>query len=102
MSFQNAKIICTGADPAKYHTRAEPRGSLGFVMGVSQLREFQKCPDRWLRGYNPPDSTAKEFGSLLDCIALTPKQFPVRYAVQPESYFHQKDKIEKDWHNGAS
>src|SRR5579863_1384888 len=52
-------------------------------MSPSALKEFAKCPSRWLAGYESPDSDAKRYGSMLDCILLTPERFEKAYAVLP-------------------
>lgn len=88
--IQNAKIVAVGVEPQAYHTQEAKRGSVGFAMSPSQLKEFSKCPDRWVRGYEPPQSEAKDYGSLLDCRLLTPDLFPKRYAVRPATYTNDK------------
>jgi exodeoxyribonuclease VIII len=51
-----------------------------------------QCPKRWVTAYptddgpgyyEPPESEAKRFGELVDCLFLTPSQFHHRYAVVP-------------------
>ena len=93
MSFQNCKILCTGADSEKYH--ADPigedgkiirRGDMGFPISSSVLRDFAACPKAWRDGKMASESKAMRYGSLLDCLALTPEQFDQRYAVIPPTY----------------
>jgi len=86
MSFQNCTIVGKDFNPVVYHQTLRQRGTVEFPMSSSSLREFGKCPLCWLRGYQPPDSKAKDFGSVLDALLLTPKQFLDRYAVQPATY----------------
>lgn len=97
MSFTYAKIVCKDANPADYHRQDCKRGDAGFVIGSSALRDFASCPARWLAGYEAPESEAKRYGSLLDCLALTPGQFDKRYAVQPSHYTRDGEK--KEWRN---
>jgi exodeoxyribonuclease VIII len=65
------------------------------------LKAFAECPSRWKAGYQSPDSDAKDWGSLLDCVLLTPDQFKMRYAVKPATYNDAKTGEEKPW-NGNS
>jgi len=106
MSFQNAKIVGIGVNSDAYHSQPiENRGSKDFVMSPSSLKLFSECPSRWKSGYQPPESDAKDFGSLLDCLLLTPDQFESRYAVKPLTYPADGKKgeptTEKPW-NGNS
>ena len=108
MSFQNVKIECASADPREYHLQlpnqvAIPRGDRDFAMSSSALRAFDQCPARFLKGYQPPATEAKDFGNLLDCALLTPDQFEARYAVQPLVYGSTaRDPETKPWNNNAT
>lgn len=84
--FQNARIISTDTDDRDYHANkaSVQRGSPEYRVSPSTLKEFDKCASRWLRGYNPPESDAKDYGKLLDTLVLTPNEFERRYAVRPE------------------
>lgn len=86
MSFQKCQIVGKGIDSSKYHDVEVKRGDAAFPVSPSMLRAFAPCPSRWLAGYTPPPSEAKAWGSLLDCLALTPLQFPSRYATRPATY----------------
>jgi hypothetical protein len=87
MSFQACKIAGRGVAPASYHAPSSfGRGDAQFPMSVSQIKEWQHCPARWRAGYQPPPSSAKDFGSLFDCLLLTPGEFQRRYAMQPSHY----------------
>lgn len=87
----NAEIVAVGVDAEEYHNNGQlTRGHSDYPMSSGALREFRKCPARWQRGYTPPDSEAKAFGSLLDCLVLTPEQFDSRYAVRPATYKNEK------------
>lgn len=90
MSIQNAKVVGISIDSDVYHRQEAQRGSPEFSMSPSQLKEFARCPDRWRRGYNPPGSDAKAYGSLIDCRLLTPELFAQRYAVRPVTYRNEK------------
>jgi len=82
-----AKATLVGpTDPTVYHRQPAKRGDLGFVMTRSELMEFHRNPRRWKNGYALPDSKSLRWGSLLDCLVLTPDQFPLRYAVTPVTY----------------
>lgn len=88
MSFQNARIVSVNADPTKYHLplAGVERGDPRLIVSSSMLREFGHCPSRWKAGFVSADTDAKDYGSLLDCRALTPEQFPARYVIQPATY----------------
>ena len=85
-TFTNAKVIQTAADAALYHAQTAERGTLGFQVSQGMLREFDRCPLRWVRGYTPPDGKAKAWGSMLDCLLLTPEEFEWRYPLRPDTY----------------
>lgn len=86
MSFRNAKVHPVSVSPAEYHDVTMPRGQSAYPVSPSMLKEFAKCPDRWVRGYVPPDSDAKDRGNLLDTLILTPELFDIRYKVRPLTY----------------
>lgn len=99
--IQNAKIVSVDTDPFEYHQPQEAaRGAPEFIMSASALKLFAECPGRWQRGYEPPDSDAKRYGSALDAQILTPALFAERFAVKPATYRNDKGE-EKPW-NGNS
>ena len=99
--FQNCKVVGVGVNSETYHSQKGERGSKDFIMSPSALKAFAECPSRWRAGYESPDSEAKQFGSLLDCLFLTPDQFKGRYAVKPATYKDAKSGDDKPW-NGNS
>lgn len=101
MSIQNAKIVEMGANPEKYHAQKAERGTPDFALSPSQIRNFAQCPSRYRLGYDSPDSDAKQWGSLLDCLLLTPKQFDERYAIEPTKYKNGLGEV-KPWNNNAT
>lgn len=82
----DARIICRDANPVEYHKDVAERGTPEFVMSNSALGEFYRCPSRWRDGYVSPGSVATKWGSLADCLHLTPHRFAERYAVKPDTY----------------
>lgn len=84
--IKNAKVHPQVTDPDVYHAQEYERGDARLAMSPSSLKAFGQCPARWRAGYNPPDTEAKAFGSLVDCLALTPELFAARYAVHPANY----------------
>jgi len=84
--FRACKIAGRGVVPSEYHAKSVERGQPVYPMSVSQLKEGAFCWSRWKSGYQPPPSSAKDFGSLFDCLLLTPAQFASRYAMQPSHY----------------
>ncbi len=107
MSFQNCKVHSGVTDPKKYHTAEFQRGDKRLPMSPSSLKAFGQCPARWMAGYESPDSDAKDFGNLLDTLALTPELFESRYAVHAATYFAEGKKkgeseTEKPWNWNAT
>lgn len=109
MSFQNCTIRGRDCDATKYHeaANATPRGDKGHIVTSGMLREGGHCWARWLAGYQPPDSDAKDFGSLFDLLATSPKLFGQKYAVRPETYKATEKGVagageDKEWNNNAT
>ena len=106
--FKNAVKVSVGADAETYHTQTAERGSREFVMSSSALRAvFAKCPDAWRSGWSLPESASFEYGSLFDCLVLTPELFQARYIVQPSTYKAAGAKKadpeeDKPWNNNAT
>jgi len=87
MSFQKCRVVDKGVSPSAYHAaQTAKRGTPEFVMSPSSLKAFAALPSRWVHGWEPPDSKAKQWGDLLDCRLLTPSQFETRFAVEPAEY----------------
>jgi hypothetical protein len=86
MSFANVRIVKLVVDPREYFTQPVPRGHRDFEMSISALKEFATCASRWQAGYEPPASSSRDYGSLLDTLALNPEEFDRRYVVQPDTY----------------
>ena len=97
--FTDAKVVGHDIDPEDYHRRdpSIPRGHPQFVMSRSELVEFNRCPHRWIAGFESDESKATEWGSLVDCLVLTPDQFDTRFAVCPETYPDSKTGEAKPW-----
>ncbi len=95
-----AKLQGVGVDSRKYHADNAKRGEKNFQMSPSALKEFVRCPARWVKGYSSPDSSAKDFGKLLDCMLLTPGDFDSHYAIQPAEYRSKTGEL-KPWNNNA-
>lgn len=79
----NAVIIGDQTPPEKYDTETEQRGSPKLVVRAHILAEILRNAQRWVRGYQSPESKSLKFGELLDCLLLTPFQWPKRFAVVP-------------------
>lgn len=84
--FINCAVLRSGVNSDEYHAKTVERGDPAYPMSPSQIKAFMECPKRWLAGYEPPATTAKAWGNLLDCRILTPDQFEKRYAVRPATY----------------
>lgn len=86
MSFKNAILHVGCVSPEDYHNVTQKRGDADYPMSPSALKEFGRCPSRWVAGYVSPESKSKDWGSLVDCLVLTPALLPERYAVHPTHY----------------
>lgn len=84
--LKNCKIAGIGVDSEVYHSQPYERGDSKFAMSPSSLKAFLECPERWIKGYESPDSDAKDWGNLLDLFALTPEKAKDRIAIVPPTY----------------
>ncbi len=96
------KVIGEITDPGIYQLEGLKRGDQFLTMGRSSLMEFYRCPKRWLNGYESEDSKSTEWGSLVDCLFLTPAQFKDRYAMAPETYPDSKTGEPKPWNANSN
>jgi hypothetical protein len=89
--------ITFDADPADYHKIGEKfsRGDPRFVMSNGRLSDFAKGQRKWMRGAEQEGTEAMGWGSLVDCITLTPARFGAKYVVCPETY-HAEGKKKSD------
>jgi hypothetical protein len=99
--FTNAKVVSENTDPAKYFVQPHKRGEASYIVSRSDLVAFGQCPRRWLLGFEPEDSDAMVWGSLLDCLLLSPDRFAAEYVVKPSTYT-DKDGTEKKWNGNAT
>jgi hypothetical protein len=97
----NAKLIGKGIDPSAYHKQEAQRGTPGFAMSASSIKESLRCLRRWVRGYEPPRNDGMKWGLLLDTVVLSHDALKTRYAVRPAAYPDAKTGEAKDW-NGNS
>lgn len=77
------------------------------VLSKSMLWDFAKNPRRWLHAPPFTGNKATQWGSLVDCLLLTPTEFKSTYSVTPDTYPHQPAKkgskpVEKPWNNNAT
>ena len=82
--FRNCRNHGT-VKPGVYHVEQAP-GDPALVMSRSQLIEFARCPHRWRAGYKNEGSKSKDFGSLIDCLVLTPQFFDSTFTIRPDEY----------------
>jgi hypothetical protein len=105
--FTNGKIIETNATYAEYSAGQTERGQPDYIMSRGSLVEFAANPRKWRMGDAGDSSTKqKDWGSLVDCIALTPEQFSARFAVTPTHYdvpaTKKTEATEKPWNRNAT
>lgn len=94
----DAKIVGDGIAGETYMAQADgaKRGQPNYVMSGSDLAEFSNCPKRWFDGYADGESTATEWGSVLDCLLMDGIDAVLnRFCMLPEKY-PSKDG-DKDW-----
>lgn len=97
-----ATITGKNYDPRLYHSSERiKRGDPRYIMSYSALKQFGTNPSRWVRGYKSPDSPAKDWGNLLDCIMLTPDKLGDKFAVKPDEYTDDKGNV-KPWNGNAN
>jgi hypothetical protein len=99
--FTSARVVGVDTDPALYFGQKAKRGDKDYAVSRSDLVEFAKCPRRWRLGYEPKASDAMLFGSVVDCLLLTPQRFEQVYAIKPATYTDDKGK-EKPWNGNAT
>lgn len=99
--FKNAQVHPGVCNPDEYHAQKEQRGTPEFAVSPSFLKTFGQCPSRCIKGYNPPASSSKDWGSLLDCYVLTPDLLDYRFAIEPATYTNEKGESKK-WNNNAT
>lgn len=81
--IQNARIVSENTPIEVYAAEKAKRGTPEFVVRAHVLSELLRNAQRWVRGYESPDSKALKFGTLLDCRVLTPREYHRRYCVLP-------------------
>jgi exodeoxyribonuclease VIII len=103
--FSNAVLETVNTDPNEYHKLiGAPRGHPDRVMSRSEIAEFRRNPARWLAAGSfadeDEDTDALVWGSLVDCLLLTPGQFEKRFVIRPTTYESSSGET-KPW-NGNS
>lgn len=93
--IKNAVIVGYDTPKEKYNTETERRASPKYVMRSHAMAEILRNPLRWYRGYESPQTGAKEYGDVLDCLYLTPYQWHQNFCVTPVSYTNKDGKTVK-------
>lgn len=68
---------------ADYLHQTEKRGHPGYVMSRSELMRFARNPRKWLDGATDEENDGTIWGSLVDCMILTPDRLQRDFAVRP-------------------
>lgn len=100
MIFKDAKIIDENVASETYRRQAVQIGDPQYIMSRGSLMELANCPHRWRAGFKSDDTRATEWGSLMDCLVLSPQRFMADFAVAPETYTSEKGE-EKEWNWNA-
>lgn len=98
--FKSAKVVGSVTAPSQYFDQTAKRGEPGYIISRSDLVEFAKCPRRWLLGFSVEETESMAWGSLIDCLLLTPERFKTDYVVKPSTYRDDKG-VEKKWNGNA-
>lgn len=88
--FTNGKVVGANIRPDDYRKQDAPRGHPEHFLTRSSLMMFRSCPAKWKAGWESKETDATEWGSLMDCLILTPNRFAVDYAVEPETVIATK------------
>lgn len=91
-----------GIDPREYHAHGfKPDAPAESIVSKSMLWSFHHNPFRWR--YGPPikPTSAMTWGSLVDCLLLTPAYLGKWFAWHPETYTNEKGE-EKPWNWNAN
>lgn len=96
--IKNANIVGHNIPSSRYQVEDQPRGTPGFTVRSHVLAEVLRNANRWVRGYESPDSGAKEYGELYDCLVLQPQDYPKRFCMTLATY-KNKDGVETKWRN---
>jgi hypothetical protein len=86
--------IHPGISPADYF--APHKGNVeDRMVSKSLLWDFAANPLRWLLSPEREVTDSMKWGSLVDCLTLTPERFKDSYRVQPSTYL-SKESVKKD------
>lgn len=89
--FSECKVVGPIENPSVYHASFHERGSLEHPVSRSMLMQFASCPAKWRAGWAPKDTDSTDWGSLIDCMVLTPGEMQNRLSIQPKTYPAPKD-----------
>lgn len=97
--FSDGKVVGTGVTYAEYARQPDVRrGDARWEMTRGELMAFSACPHKWLQGVPDKVTPAMKWGSLMDCLLLTPSQFETRFAIAPSHYLNKKGE-KSEWRN---
>jgi hypothetical protein len=85
----------------RYKEQKVKRGHPDYVLSGSDLAEFNNCPKRWLEGVEDEGTKSTEWGSLIDCLLMSPDEFDDRFAIPPANYPGPKGEM-KAWNFTAT
>ncbi len=96
--------ISYGVSSEEYHAIDAdiPRGEASKTMSRSELAEFAPCPRKWKYGATKKATGSMEWGSLIDCLVLTPDRFAKDYSIHPDHYPSGKGEDAKPWNLNAN
>lgn len=100
--FTSGKVVGKKVEPDSYRKQLVNRGDPQYMMGCHDLMEFDRCPHRWIAGYESEETKQTEWGQIVDCLALTPDRWKSDFAVAPETYPDSKTGEAKPWNWNAN
>lgn len=94
--------VTLNANPADYHAIGADKknGDPEKTMSRSELRKFSECESRWKFGEEKKVTDTMDWGSLIDCLLLTPDRFSKDYSISPDKYTNEKGES-KPWNWNA-
>lgn len=109
--FKKLSEVVFDSDPkaiaeARKGPDAPKKGDPKRIMSRGQLREFARCPGKWLRAPEEEATKAMDFGSLVDCLITSPQLLERQFAIAPQFYpcdpKRNQGLSQKPWNNNST
>lgn len=93
----SARVVGENMPYEEYSHQLVERGHPQYVLGRSDLLDFDRCPHKWRCGYTSEDTEATDWGQLFEAIVMYPADVKERFATCPETYRDAKTGEDKPW-----